>query len=216
MSFGQSVVHQRAGEELTVVVVDQLFPHSLAEALGNASVNLSVDQHGIDYVAAIVHSDVFIDFDFAGFGVHFDGTNVTTEGEGEIRRLEEMGGFHAGLKSWRNVASRIGSEYEIAERDGLLSAVGGEAAAANGDVSRLHAEQVGSKRRHFGFELLCRHVSGSSSDSGGTAAEGPNAVWDSHGVAVHHVDILRIDSQFVGNELREGSFLALAMRRGAG
>src|SRR5205807_9209098 len=121
-------------------------PHSLAEALGNASVNLSVDQHGINYVAAVVHSDILIDLDFTGFSVNLDGANVTTEGESEIRRLEEMRGFHAWLKSRRNVASRIGREDEVTERDGLLSPVGGESPAADCDISRFHAQQVRSQR----------------------------------------------------------------------
>src|SRR5256885_6686827 len=115
VSFRKSVVHQRAGEELAVVVVDQFFPHGLAQTLSNTSVNLSIDQHGIDYVAAIVHGDVLVNLDFTGFGVHFHGANVTSEWECKIRGLKEVGGFHAGLESWRNVASGISREDEVAE-----------------------------------------------------------------------------------------------------
>jgi len=71
MCLGKRVIHQRAVHDLAFVVVDQLFPHSLAHALSYSAMNLAVHQHRVDHVSTIVDRDVFVDFDFAGLGVHF-------------------------------------------------------------------------------------------------------------------------------------------------
>src|SRR2546426_438546 len=130
MCFGQSIVHQRAGHELAIFVVDQFFPHGLAQPLGNAALDLSVHQQRIDDVAAVVDGNVLVDLYFTGFRVHFTRANVTAEGEGEVGRLEE--------------------------------------------------------------------------------------VSDGHGVAVDDVDVVGIDAELIGNELGEGGFFPLAVRRCAG
>ena len=57
------VVHQLAGDELAVVVIDGLLPERLAEALRDAAVHLPVDDQRVDDVAAIVHRDVALDLD---------------------------------------------------------------------------------------------------------------------------------------------------------
>ena len=72
------------------------------------------------------------------------------------------------------------------------------------------------ERCHFRFQFLRGQVGGCASNGSGAAAEGADAIRDGHGVAMNHADIFGIDPEFVGNELGEGSFLTLTVRRCAG
>ena len=49
--LGHAVVHQLAGDQLAVLVVDRLLVERLAEALRHAAVHLAIDDHRIDDVA---------------------------------------------------------------------------------------------------------------------------------------------------------------------
>src|SRR5712692_1099719 len=216
MCLGQGVVHQGAGHELAIFVVDQFFPHGLAQALGNAAVDLSVHQQRVDDVTAIVDGNVLVDLYFTGFSVHFNRANVTAEGESEVGGLEEVSGFHAGLKAGGNVAGGVGGHHEFAERNGFFAALRVQAAAADGDVGGFRAEQVSGESGHLGFEFLGGHISSGAADGGSTTAKSTNPVGHGHGVAVDNVDVIRINAQFVSNELGERGFFPLAVRRCAG
>src|SRR5947209_9084355 len=198
MCFGQSIVHQRAGHELAIFVVDQFFPHGLAQPLGNAALDLSVHQQRIDDVAAVVDGNVLVDLYFTGFRVHFNRANVTAEGEGEVGRLEEVSGLHAGLKAGGNVAGGVGGHHEFTERNGLLAALGAQAAAADGDIGSFRTEQVRGQRGHLGLELLGSQVSSGAADGGSTTAKSTNPVRHGHGVAVDDVDVVGIDAELIG------------------
>src|SRR5207248_9420750 len=51
------VVAEGAGDELALVVVDDLFAEGLGGALGDAAVALAVEQHRVDDGAAVVDGD---------------------------------------------------------------------------------------------------------------------------------------------------------------
>ena len=51
----------------------------------------------IDDLAAIVHRDVALDLDIAGFAIDFGDDEVRAEREGEVGRLPEIRRHHAGL-----------------------------------------------------------------------------------------------------------------------
>src|SRR5208282_6761384 len=52
-----------------------------------------------------------------------------------------------------------------------------------------------------------------SADRGSAAAERADAVLDDGGVAMHDIDVIDIDSEFIGHYLREGRLLTLSVRR---
>ena len=58
----QRVVHERAGQQLPVVVVDGLLDHRLADALRQPAVNLPLDDQRIDQVARVVTATSFSSF----------------------------------------------------------------------------------------------------------------------------------------------------------
>src|SRR5208337_3424244 len=79
--FGQRVVHKLARDELAAVIIDGLFPEGLAEALHDASMDLAFDDQRVEKIAAVIDSDIALDFDGAGFAVDFGDDDVGAERE---------------------------------------------------------------------------------------------------------------------------------------
>src|SRR3981081_125789 len=67
---GHEVVDHRARLELPgIIVVNALFEERLRDTLGDSSVNLAVDDHRVDDVAAVVHGDISLKIDTSGFRI---------------------------------------------------------------------------------------------------------------------------------------------------
>ena len=107
------VIHELAGDQLAVVVIDGLLPQRLADALRDAAVHLAVDDQRIHNVAAIVHRDVALDLDVAGVAIDFGDHDVRAEREREVRRLPEMGRDQAGLGVGRQLHGAIGGAGDL-------------------------------------------------------------------------------------------------------
>jgi hypothetical protein len=73
------VLHQVAGNEVPLLVVDGGLEESLADPLGDAAVDLALDQKGVDYPPAIVHGEETQDPDLAGLDVDLDDRDVGAE-----------------------------------------------------------------------------------------------------------------------------------------
>ena len=85
----QRVVHERAGGERAVGLVDHLLEHGLAEALRRAAPDLALDEQRVHHRAAIVDGDQALDVDVARVGVDAHHGERRAEAEGFARRLEE-------------------------------------------------------------------------------------------------------------------------------
>ena len=83
--LGQGVVEHGAGQELAVVAVDGALPERLADALGDAAVELAVHDHRVDLVADIVDRDVPDELDDAGLLVDLDDRDVRAERPRAVR-----------------------------------------------------------------------------------------------------------------------------------
>ena len=68
----------------------------------------------------------------------------------------------------------------------------------------------------FLFQFLNRDKDRRAADRGRAAAKRADAVLDHAGVAVNHSHVVDVDAQFIRGDLRERSFLSLAVRRSAG
>ena len=101
----QRVVVERAGQQLAVVVVVQLFPERLADALRQPAVDLAGDQHRADDVAAVVDRDVAEQLDLARLREDLDHRDVGAEGEGLVGRFEEVGRLQPGVDVVRQAAA---------------------------------------------------------------------------------------------------------------
>ena len=95
---GMRVVHERAGHELAVAVVDRAFQQRLADALRDAAVHLALDDHRIDHDAEVVDRGPAGDLDMAGVGVDLDLADVAAGREREVGRVVERALLQARLE----------------------------------------------------------------------------------------------------------------------
>jgi hypothetical protein len=75
----QEVVGERPGQVLAVGVVDDLLVHRRRQAHGQAALDLTLDDHRVDDVAAVVDRDEPADLDLAGAVVDVDHAEVDAE-----------------------------------------------------------------------------------------------------------------------------------------
>ena len=61
----------------------------MSQRLNNAAMDLAVYQKRIDDLAAIVHSNVALHVNFAGFAINFNHHDVGSKREGEVLGFEE-------------------------------------------------------------------------------------------------------------------------------
>src|SRR5205085_1651299 len=112
------VVHERAGEQLAVLVIDHFLPEGLGHALSHATMHLAIDNHGVDHIAAVIHGDVPVEGDFACFGVYVYLRDVHAIGVGEVHGVEEGNLVEAGLQALGEVVPGVGGVGDILEGDG--------------------------------------------------------------------------------------------------
>ena len=72
LGVGHGIFHQRAGDQLAVVVVDSAFDHCLAEALDDAALELAGDDEWVDNVADIIDRNVADQLRLSGDAVDLD------------------------------------------------------------------------------------------------------------------------------------------------
>jgi hypothetical protein len=149
------VVHERAGDELARVgVIDRVLHQRLAEAGGDAAVQLAFDDHRIERAAAIVDRGIAGDLDRAGRRIDLDLGDVHAVGEG-LRRLGdrfgvEVFGYGAHLFEPRGVGG------DIKQRHAPVGADHFESAVLVSDVGLASLEHAGGDRFGFGEHLSDR------------------------------------------------------------
>ena len=115
---GEEVVHEGGVEELTVFVEAELFVEGVADALGDAALDLPFEDHGVDDDAAVVDDDVALDFDEHGFGIYFDYHGVDTAGGCATFGAKVVGGFEARFGAGFDCAAHwVGGGGQIAKGD---------------------------------------------------------------------------------------------------
>ena len=213
---GNGVVGQLAGHELAVVVVDGLFPEGLAESLGDAAVDLPVDDQGVD--DACRNRPRRRSGGCAMLPVSRS-TSVTTmwapKGKVKLGGSQKWVDDEAGLGVGREFLGVIRRRGHFARRRRICRcAASMQAPPVEGDV--VGFQQHGAEFLHLGLEVLEGVIERRAADGRAAAAEGADAVLHDGGVAVDDQDVVDGDAELVGDNLREGGFLALAVGRSAG
>ena len=108
--FRHGVIHKRACDDLTLFVVHDFFVERLPNRLHDAAMHLSFDHHRVYHLAAIIYGDVAQEFHVSRLAVYLYDRDVSAEGEGEIRRLEEMRCRKPRLHAGRNLSGKMGCE----------------------------------------------------------------------------------------------------------
>jgi hypothetical protein len=140
---GHRIIHERAGEELSArIVVDPGFEQRLPYALRDAALDLTLDQHRLQNVAAIVDRVIGGELDEASVGVDLDLGDMATIGEGRRHiggsPCVEILGDDALIREFG------GPSGDIEERQLAVGAGDREDAVAIDDI------------RFRGFEEVCR------------------------------------------------------------
>src|SRR5262249_57939979 len=78
---GHEEVHEASGEQLAVLVVRELLVERAPDALGDAAVDLPLDDGRVHDRAAVVLDDVLLEGDLAGLDVHLDDRRVAAARE---------------------------------------------------------------------------------------------------------------------------------------
>ena len=102
------VVHERSGQQLAVVVVDGLLDHRLADALRQAAVDLSLDDHRVDQIPGVVDGDELQQRRLAGLAIDLEHRDVAAERIGVVGRLEERLVAQPGLEPRRKRHRHVG------------------------------------------------------------------------------------------------------------
>jgi hypothetical protein len=105
---GHAVVHEGAGDQLAVLVVDGVLEQRLADALDDAAMDLALDQHRVQDEAEIVDDGVVDDGHHAGVGVDLDLGDVAAVGEGPGIELDGGRGIEARPRSPRRRGHGLG------------------------------------------------------------------------------------------------------------
>ena len=87
-----AIIHEGAGHELTILIIDGHFRHSLANALRNTAIDLTMNDERIEHFAAIIDGDVIHHVDFAEIRINFDFDHMRAIGIVKLFRiaLEEI------------------------------------------------------------------------------------------------------------------------------
>src|SRR5262249_34454122 len=91
------IVHERAADELAAAVVGARLERRLADALGDAAVDLALDDHRIDDGADVVDAPEPDDLDAAGVRIDLELADMRAIAEGEAGRIVDRGLLQAGL-----------------------------------------------------------------------------------------------------------------------
>ena len=136
------IVHECAGFDLPVVAVEHLLAQGFAETLGDAAVNLSLDDHRVDDHAAVVDHDEFFQVKLAGVALDADQRDMGAEAPGFALGIEEAVSCRPISMPLRHSAA-VGGRRDLAPGDFFVGhAFDGETAVGLDDVFRRRFDQV--------------------------------------------------------------------------
>ncbi len=142
----QGIVHQRAGEELPRVVVDQRLAQRAAEALGDAAVELAFHDHRVDGPPAVVHGGQLEQPDAARFQIHLGDDALHAEGPRDGVGIEEGAGAEPGAARLGHRAAPHRGAGHLAQAHALAGhALDVHAALGEHDVLGRALEELGAR-----------------------------------------------------------------------
>src|SRR5439155_14715472 len=87
----QQVVHERAREELRLVVVGRPLEQHRADALRNAAAHLALDDRRVDEPPAVLYDDPTLDCDVTSLDVDLDDRAMGTARPAALPAVEDSG-----------------------------------------------------------------------------------------------------------------------------
>ena len=210
------VVHVAGRKLLALGVVDDFLKQRLADALADAAVDLALDDHRVDDDAEVVAGDELQDLGLAGVRVDLDLGDEAAHREGEVERVVERALLQSGLHVGWQVVRGIGREADLVPAHRLVGAGGLHLAAFDDDALLGHLHLVGGDLLDLHLDLVERLDDGAHAHRTRARAIGAHAELHLVGVTVDDLDRVERHAEAVGDDLREGGLVPLAVAVGAG
>ena len=210
----QEVVEEGRRERVAVVVVHELLVQHAADALHHAAVDLALDDVRVDHDAAVLAHHVAEDRDFAGRRVDRDRADVTGVGEHERRSLVATDDVEPALEPGRETTGvQRGGHRDLRERHrSRRRPRDRDRPADDVEVLGRSLQEMGRDREDL-LAHLERGLADGGAEHGPTpAAAGPEGVRRRRGVALVDGDVVGVDAEMLGDDLRGRGLQSLPVR----
>ena len=194
-----------------LVVVDRAFQQRLADALGEAAMDLAFDDHRVDQPAEIVRRDEVDEGGLAGAGIDLELADIGAGREGEVGRVVEGGFLQARLHAVGQIVRGVGGERDHRQRDRLVGAGDLELAVLDDDVVLGRLQRMRGDLLGLGLDLLHRLDDGGAADRDRARAVGAHAELHLVGVAVDDLHLADRNAETFRDQLRKRRLVALAV-----
>src|SRR3984893_2071273 len=184
------------------LVVDAGLEQGLPDALGEAAMDLALDDHRVEDAPEIVAGGEIDDRDLPGFRVDLDLGDMGAGGEGKILWVIERGFVEAGLQFLvREVVRHVGGQRHLGHGLRPVGAGNGELAVLELDIGLGGFEQMRGDLAALGNDLVHRLDDRAAADGERPRAVGAHAIGDLVGIAVDDLDAFDRDAETIGDEL---------------
>src|SRR5262249_13561397 len=199
----QQVIHKAALKDVTALVVLYLLVKGGTESHRQAAVNLTLDNHRIDNVSAVVDGHKASYLDLARTFVNVDYTDVAPKRIGEIWWIVVVDCFESGFHPGWMI--RIGRQRDLLNR---LRAIGRtfdeEFSHFPFEVILVSLEQIGSNFPGLVFDLSASHGTGSSRDGRAATRIGSQSIWRGVRVTFLYQHVVDGKTKLLSDDLRVG------------
>src|SRR6516162_9028791 len=209
----QAVIEKARGQELPGgAVVDDMFRKRLADALRQAAVHLSLDNHRVDDHAAVVGGIKIAQLDAAGLRIDDNDGEMHGLRIVGIRRIVEFGDFETRRAVRRQPHPMVGDIGDVGEADRAIGAAHFEQAAAIVDVALRAFERMGGDTLRLDEDLVAGAVNCRSRHRYRARPPGAVAEGDLIRIALEEADIVDREAQAIGRDLTECDLVPLPVR----
>src|SRR5690349_1316640 len=94
-SIGHEKIHKVGIEQLSVIIVIHVFVECATDALRHAAIDLSLNDQGIDQLAAVVYHGICVYLNETCGDIDLDNGGMDAAGKGGVRRAEILCGFQS-------------------------------------------------------------------------------------------------------------------------
>ena len=189
---GQVIIHERAIEQLPVVVVGEPLVKRIANALRHAAMDLPIENQRIDDRPAIVHDEIFLDMDLQRLGIDLHDHSVDAAGSGASFWTEIVGRLQTRLGARLDrSAHRIRLTREFTQRNCFLrDALDMHLTIRKFKVFFSRFEKFGGVFENFLADNFCGFIDGIARDDRAAAGERPRTPIELVRVTCDDIDFI--------------------------
>src|ERR1700730_10755001 len=207
------IIHEGASLYVAILVVGNFLHKRDRQAFGQTAMDLTLDNHRVDNVSAVINGHEAPNFHFTCSLVDVDHTDVGAERKCQVWRIIIMHGFQTGLETWW--------EVRVRGKSNLLDGLGFTGCTFDVELSRLPFEvlftnfkQVPSYLSRLVANFSGSHRCGRSSYRGTATGVGPKTIWSGVGVSFFDCDVGDRNPQLLRDDLSKSRLMPLPLSFG--